>query len=95
MATKTALRRIARRCQAVHAEILDANKELNLLLAAVAPRLLDRPGVGPEVVGQRRHNDGDAVGRSEVMDSAAVAIVDLPSGRQSGRERRSAYLRWD
>jgi len=46
VATKTALRRIARRCQAVHAEILDANKELNLLLAAVAPRLLDRPGVG-------------------------------------------------
>jgi len=58
VATKTALRRIARRCQALHAEILDANKELNLLLAA-------------------------------------VAIVDLPSGRQSGRERRSACLRWN
>ena len=51
-ATKTALRRLARRRQQLTEEITEADRELHQLVRDVAPVLLDLPGVGPEVAGQ-------------------------------------------
>jgi transposase len=51
-ATKTALRRLARRHQQLSKEITEADRELHQLVRDVAPALLDLPGVGPEVAGQ-------------------------------------------
>ncbi|MFJ1567319.1 transposase [Streptomyces erythrochromogenes] len=51
-AVKTALRRLARRYQALSEEIKDADKEIGPLVAQAAPRLIALPGVGPETAGQ-------------------------------------------
>ena len=51
-ATKTALRRLARRHQQLSEEIADADHDLDQLVREVAPVLLELPGVGPEVAGQ-------------------------------------------
>jgi hypothetical protein len=50
-ATKTALRRLARRHQQLSEEIAEADHELDQLVHQVAPALLALPGVGPEVAG--------------------------------------------
>lgn len=48
-ATKTALRRLARRHQDLSEEIGEADAELRVLVTASATRLIALPGVGPEV----------------------------------------------
>ena len=58
-ATKTALRRLARRHQQLSEEIAEADHELNQLVHDVAPGLLALPGVGPEVAGQLLTSAGD------------------------------------
>jgi hypothetical protein len=51
-AVKTALRALARRWQALQAEIDDLDIQLTSLVTAVAPELLALPGVGVETAGQ-------------------------------------------
>jgi transposase len=51
-ATKTALRALARRHQALADEIAGLNAQLDTLVAAVAPNLIALNGVGTEIAGQ-------------------------------------------
>ncbi len=58
-ATKTALRRLARRHQFLSEEISDADAELRTLVTTVAPGLILLPGVGTQVAGQLLTTVGD------------------------------------
>ena len=70
-ATKTALRRLARRRQQLSEEITDADREIAHLVAEVAPDLLTLCGVGSEVAGQLLTSVGDNPGR--ITSEAAFA----------------------
>ncbi|GAB7005255.1 IS110 family transposase [Nocardioides sp. AN3] len=87
-AIKTALRRIARRCQHLGEEITDADRELKTLITATAPRLLEQVGVGTEVAGQLLVTAGDNPGRlrSEAAFAALCGVSPLPAS--SGRTDR-------
>ena len=87
-ATKTALRRLARRHQHLSAEITEADKELLALLTAAAPQLLALPGVGPEVAGQLLTSAGDNPTRlhSEAAFAHLCGVAPVPAS--SGRTRR-------
>lgn len=87
-AIKTALRRIARRCQYLSEEIIDADHELKALIAATAPRLVDQIGVGTEVAGQLLITAGDNPQRlrSEAAFAALCGVSPLPAS--SGRTDR-------
>lgn len=87
-ATKTALRRMARRCQALRAEIADADDELKALVTAVAPQLLDRPGVGPEVSGQLLTTAGDNPDRLRNESAFSLLCGSSPLLASSGRTDR-------
>lgn len=85
---KTALRRLARRCQRLTEEIAEADTDLKLLLDRCAPRLLDQFGVGPEVAGQLLVTAGDNPDRirNEAAFAALCGVNPLPAA--SGRTNR-------
>ena len=58
-ATKTALRRLARRIGHLTAEIKDADTDLDRLTTTYAPTLRAQPGVGPDVAAQLLITCGD------------------------------------
>ena len=78
-ATKTALRRLARRHQQLSAEITEADRELHQLVRDVAPALLDLPGVGSEVAGQVLISIGDNADRLK----SEAAFAHLCGAHQS------------
>jgi len=84
-ATKTALRSLARRWQALQAEIDDLDAQLTPLVTAAAPRLIALPGVGVDTAGQLLVTTGDNPGRLRSERSFArlcgVAPVPVSSGR--------------
>ncbi len=84
-ATKTALRRLARRHQQLNEEIAEADGELRTLVAQAAPRLLALPGVGVEVAGQLLTSVGDNPDRlhseSAFAQMCGVAPVPASSGK--------------
>ena len=85
---KTALRRLAKRHQDLSEEIADADRELEALIAATAPHLVERMGVGPEVAGQLLITAGDNPDRltSEAAFAALCGTSPLPAS--SGRTDR-------
>ena len=87
-ATKTALRRLARRHQFLSEEISDADAELHTLVTAAAPRLIALPGVGTEVAGQLLTTVGDNPDRlhSEAAFAHLCGVAPIPAS--SGRTRR-------
>lgn len=87
-ATKTALRRLARRHQFLSQEIHDADSELAALVAAAAPRLITLPGVGIEVAGQLLTTAGDNPDRlhSEAAFAHLCGVAPIPAS--SGKTRR-------
>jgi len=87
-ATKTALRRLARRHQYLSEEIGEADAELRVLVTAAAPRLLALPGVGPEVAGQLLTTVGDNSDRlhSEAAFAHLCGVAPIPAS--SGRTHR-------
>jgi transposase len=87
-ATKTALRRLARRYQQLTEEITDADQDLNRLVEQVAPTLVALPGVGPEVAGQILTTAGDNPARitSEAAFAHLCGVAPIPAS--SGRTRR-------
>ena len=87
-ATKTALRRLARRHQQLSEEIAEADHELDQLVHQVAPALLALPGVGPEVAGQVLTSAGDNPNRikSEAAFAHLCGVAPIPAS--SGRTRR-------
>ena len=87
-ATKTALRRLARRHQHLSEEIGEADHELAQLVGEVAPELLALPGVGPEVAGQLLTSAGDNPDRitSEAAFAHLCGVAPIPAS--SGRAHR-------
>ncbi len=87
-ATKTTLRRLARRCLYLDSEIAEADAELVQLLRATAPRLLEQVGVGPEVAAQLLVTAGDNSTRLS-NDAAFAALCGVsPVPVSSGRTDR-------
>ena len=84
-ATKTALRRIARRYEHLSLETAEADDELRTLTADAAPRPLQLHGVGPEVAAQLLITAGDNPRRlrseSAFAHLCGVAPVPASSGR--------------
>jgi transposase len=87
-ATKSAMRRLARRIIELDQEIRAADGELRTLLQLVAPKLLDCRGVGPEVAGQLLITAGDNPTR--LADDRAFALLTgvAPLLASSGRTDR-------
>lgn len=87
-AIKTALRRLARRCQHLSEEITEADHDLKALITATAPRLVEQLGVGTEVAGQLLITAGDNPERlrSEAAFAALCGVSPLPAS--SGRTDR-------
>ena len=87
-ATKTALRRLARRHQHLSEEISDADHDIAQLVADVAPELIAVPGVGPQVAGQLLTSAGDNPDRitSEAKFAHLCGVAPVPAS--SGRTHR-------
>ncbi|WP_433157307.1 IS110 family transposase [Kribbella sp. CA-247076] len=87
-ATKTALRRLARRCQHLTEEITDADTQLRALTRHTAPALLERCGVGPETAGQLLTTAGDNPHRLHSNAAFAALCGTSPVAVASGRTHR-------
>jgi transposase len=87
-AVKTALRALARRWQALQAEIDDLDTQLTPLVTVVAPVLLALPGAGVETAGQLLVTAGD--NRDRLRSEASFARLcgqprsRCPPGGQTG-----------
>jgi transposase len=84
-ATKTALRRLARRIHTLTSEISDADTELRALTSHAAPRTIARFGVGPDTAGQLLTTIGDNPDRitteARFAHTCGVAPIPASSGR--------------
>lgn len=87
-ATKTALRRLARRHQQLSAEISEADHDIAELVGEAAPDLLCLPGVGPEVAGQLLTSAGDNPDRITSEAKFAHLCGAAPVPASSGRTHR-------
>jgi transposase len=87
-ATKTALRRLARRHQQLSEEIADADHDIAQLVAQAAPDLLALRGVGPEVAGQLLTSAGDNPDRITSEAAFAHLCGAAPVPASSGRTHR-------
>ena len=87
-ATKSTLRRLAKRITALQEEIKEIDAELAPLVAATAPRLLEVYGVGTEVAAQLLTSAGDNPERlrSEAAFASLCGVAPLPAS--SGRTVR-------
>lgn len=87
-ATKLALRHLARRHAALSAEIAELDRDLALVVAAVAPALLALPGVGTDVAGALLVAAGDNPERlsSEAAFARLCGVAPLPAS--SGKTNR-------
>ena len=88
LATKTALRRLARRHQHLSQEIKEADDDIAQLAAQAAPELLALPGVGPEVAGQLLTSAGDNPDRITSEAKFAHLCGAAPVPASSGRTHR-------
>ncbi|SIR90613.1 IS110 family transposase [Micromonospora avicenniae] len=87
-ATKTAVRRLARRIIDLDREIRDADVDLQVLLTQAAPRLMELPGVGPDVVAQLLISAGDNPSRIRDERGFAALCGVSPIPASSGRTDR-------
>ena len=87
-ATKAALRRLARRHQALDTEISELDAEITPLVTRAAPELLKIFGVGPETAGQLLASAGDNPERlrSEAAFAHLCGVAPIPAS--SGRTHR-------
>jgi transposase len=87
-ATRAALRRLARRHQAMDAEIAELDAEIGPLTRQAAPALLELFGVGPETAGQLLASAGDNPERmrSEAAFAHLAGVAPIPAS--SGRTHR-------
>jgi transposase len=103
-ATKLALRVLARRVQALQAELCLLDAELRQLVAATAPELVARPGVGTDTAGALLVAVGDNPDRLRNERTFArlcgVAPLDASSGKQErhrlnrGGDRQANAALW-
>ncbi|MFB7477276.1 IS110 family transposase [Kitasatospora sp. NPDC056184] len=87
-ATRAALRRLARRHQAMDEEITELDAEIGPLVKRAAPALLELFGVGPETAGQLLASAGDNPERmrSEAAFAHLTGVAPIPAS--SGRTHR-------
>jgi transposase len=87
-ATKAALRRLARRHQALNDEITELDAEIGPLVKRTAPELLALFGIGPETAGQLLASAGDNPERmrSEAAFAHLAGVAPIPAS--SGRTHR-------
>jgi transposase len=90
---KTALRDLARRWKQLDDEIKTLNKQIEALVRAAAPELIELHGVGVEIAGQFLVTAGDNAERirNEAAFAKLCGVAPQPasSGRTSGRHRLS------
>jgi transposase len=90
---KTALRNLARRWKQLDDEVKTLNKQIEALVRAAAPDLVELHGVGTEIAGQFLVTAGDNTDRihSEAAFAKLCGVAPQPasSGRTSGRHRLS------
>ena len=87
-ATKTALRRLARRHQHLSQEISEADHDITQLVGEAAPDLLTLRGVGPEVAGQLLTSADDNPDRITSEAKFAHLCGAAPVPASSGRTHR-------
>lgn len=87
-ATKLALCALARRWQALQAEIDELDTQLGALISAVAPQLLALPGVGVDTAGQLLVTAGDNPERLRSEAKFARLCGAAPIPVSSGRTDR-------
>jgi transposase len=87
-ATKLALRALARRWQALQAEIDELDAQLATLISAVAPQLIALPGVGVDTAGQLLVTAGDNPERLKSEAKFARLCGAAPIPVSSGRTDR-------
>jgi transposase len=87
-ATKAALRALARRWQALQAEIDDLDTQLTPLVTTLAPELVAVPGVGVDTTGQLLVTAGDNPSRLRSERSFACLCGVAPIPASSGRTVR-------
>ncbi|GAA4668945.1 transposase [Streptomyces youssoufiensis] len=87
-ATRASLRRLARRHQALDAEIAELDAEIGPLVQRAAPQLLELFGVGPQTAGQLLASAGDNPERmrSEAAFAHLAGVAPIPAS--SGRTHR-------
>ncbi|WP_232229781.1 IS110 family RNA-guided transposase [Cellulomonas bogoriensis] len=90
---KTALRDLARRWKALDDEVKTLNNQLEALVRAAAPDLVELHGVGVEIAGQFLVTAGDNADRirNEAAFAKLCGVAPQPasSGRTTGRHRLS------
>lgn len=90
---KTALRDLARRWKQLDDEVKTLNKQIEALVRAAAPELIELHGVGIEIAGQFLVTAGDNTDRirNEAAFAKLCGVAPQPasSGRTSGRHRLS------
>lgn len=90
---KTALRDLARRWKQLDQEAKTLNQQIDTLVRAAAPELVELHGVGAEIAGQFLVTAGDNADRirSEAAFAKLCGVAPQPasSGRTSGRHRLS------
>jgi transposase len=87
-ATRASLRRLARRHQALDAEIAELDAEIGPLVKQAAPALLELFGVGPETAGQLLASAGDNPERMRSEGAFAHLAGVAPIPASSGRTHR-------
>ncbi|QLQ11731.1 MAG: IS110 family transposase [Nocardioidaceae bacterium] len=87
-ATKATLRRLARRCQMLAAELAETDKDLKTLIVAKAPDLLAVHGVGTHIAGQLLITAGDNPERLKSEASFAALCGVSPLLASSGKTNR-------
>jgi transposase len=87
-ATRTALRRLARRYQYLTEEITDADRELAPLVAQAAPQLIAVLGIGTDTAAQLLITAGDNPHRLTSEASFAHLCAAAPLPASSGRTHR-------
>ncbi|MEU5525255.1 IS110 family transposase [Streptomyces sp. NPDC047860] len=87
-ATRASLRRLARRHQALDAEIAELDTEIGPLVKQAAPTLLELFGVGPETAGQLLASAGDNPERMRSEGAFAHLAGVAPIPASSGRTHR-------
>ncbi|MEV7547896.1 IS110 family transposase [Streptomyces sp. NPDC089915] len=87
-ATRAALRRLARRHQALDEEITELDAQIGPLVKQAAPALLELFGVGPETAGQLLASAGDNPERMRSEGAFAHLAGVAPIPASSGRTHR-------
>jgi transposase len=86
--TKKSLRMLARRCDGLAVEIAELDHDLESLVVQVAPKLLEKVGVGVDTAGQLLVTAGDNPGRLRNDASFAALCGASPVSASSGRTDR-------